>query len=441
VLEGRLTVESENASYWPDKGMGGAIPDCAFPHRLGPWARLIGWRITKTIATSWEWVPPQEGARVRGGGGSVSIPGRRTGGSAQQQSSARGGYMRATGHVEIGYWTFGPFWEALQRIGRYANGSYREPGELSDTFFSKYVADISRIKLGYMFTSREPKGVHVPEWITDYPEARLKAEQAVADPDLNVHQTMFYLVEIASSVPEGDPQWLKEGTYRTNGEYPIAIWAGGWKDPETWGVLKIADWIWKDSYTYETTEDTEIGIRVKRDANGEEVFQTVYMVAMYVFGGIDIGTDEEVSNPANFDDGDEPPAPILLDISEGDYDPLDPDPDEGVRRELFTFLGVARRRSGATVWTQLFSNPNPTRSTIALAQVKLSNKSSWDLWTQDWRAQLTGVSKWDDWVDRLQTGVADAPLTEGQVIQEEVRTVHEYLNRMDAEMAEQFKSN
>ena len=46
---------------------------------------------------------------------------------------------------------------------------------------------------------------------------------------------MFYKFEIHSSIPEGGPGWLSAGTYRTNGEYPKAIWVtrgdGEMEDP------------------------------------------------------------------------------------------------------------------------------------------------------------------------------------------------------------------
>ncbi len=441
IMQGRLHVTDDGASYRATGGRGGAIPDYAFPHRLGPYARLHRWRDRTREATNRVWVPPREGARVRSGQGSVNIGGRRRGNSAMQRSSGHGGYWRNTGWVESGYTTYGPYDWALRRVRWYSLGRryhpYNYDGELSDLYFYTYVKDISRIKLGYMFGDKTPRMIHYPTWITDYPRSRTIA----SDPNARIDRTMFYLVEIVSSVPEGDPRWLTSGTYRTNGQRPIAIWVNGWEDPADWNVPKIADYIWQDSYTYQTTRDTSIGIYPQRGADGREVFQTVYLVAYYVFGGIDVGGEVQVSNPCNWEADDELPAPMLLDTTAGDYEHETAQfggADEGFRRERFTFLGVARRGNRAPVWPQRFYNPNPLGSTLTLAQAKVFNNTSWDLWTQDWRVSLAPVTRWDDWVLRLERGAAEAGLTNGMVTQAEVEAVHEFMNRLNHEMADKY---
>ena len=441
VLEGRLHVTNDGASYRSTGGKGGAIPDYAYPHRLGPWARLHRWRDRTRVATNRVWVPPREGARVRSGQGSVNVGGRRRGNSAVQRSTGRGGYWQGTDHVETGYTTYGPYDLALRYVRWYARGRpyypYNYDGELADTYFNDYVRNISRIKLGYMFGSGNLRRIHNPEWMVYYPDCKTRAQQ----PNHGIKKTMFYLVEIASSVPENDPRWLSAGTYRTNGERAIAIGVNGWQDPDEWGVTKIANYIWQDSYTYETTRDESIGIYPQRGPDGREIFQTVYLVAYYVFGGIDVGQDVEVSNPCNWNEDERIPAPILLDTSEGDYDPIVLDPDQGIRREKFTFLGVVRKHNRAPVWPQQFQNANPLGSTVTVAQVKLFNNSSWDLWTQDWRAELTPVSNWEDWVFRLGTAAGEAGLTGGLVTQEEVEQVYEYMARLNRRMADRYLSH
>ncbi len=439
VLEGKEQVVSDGASVAATGGAGGAIPDGVWPHRLGPWARLFRWRDELREAVAWEYVPPESGPRVRGGRGSVNIGGRRTGSSAVQ-SGAQGGQWRVSQWQVIGYTTYGPYAWALRRITDHCVGDSDNPGELRDALFHRYVQQISRIKLDYMFGPHELKQIHRPEWIVDYAEAR---RQASADAS-KIRRTMFYLVEIASSVPPG-PGWLAPGTYRTNGDEPLAIWTRRWTDPERWGVPTIGEHVWKDQYTYETEYDEEIGIFPERedpnDPDSPLKYHTVYMVAYYVWGGIDIGPDEDVRNPCNWSDGATLPHPLLLDTSQGDYDPALPEADAGVRRQLFTFLGVASQADRAPAWPQQFSSASPVNSVVAVAQAELFNNTSWDLWTQDWQAQLVPVTQWDDWVRRLELGVAQAGLTDGQVSEQDVGDMHDYMMRMNREFVELYKAN
>jgi len=434
VMEGRLAVRSDRTSYRASGGRGGAIPDYAYPHRIGPWARLFRWRDELRRTTGREWVPGGTPTKVRGGRGNVNVGGRRVGGSART-SPGGGGHWRRTGWEVIGYTAYGPYEWALRRINWNVNRTERNPGPLRDTYFYDYLRRISRIKLDYMFKSRTPKTVHYPQWIGDYPRARNLA----AEPTTRITRTMFYLVEIASAEPEDSPSYLSPGTYRTNGSRPTAIWVDGWADPADWHIEQKAQWVWKDKYTYETTRDPQLGLNLQRDpVTGREVWHTVYMTAWYVFGGIDVGGDVDVSNPANWDQYDEPPAPMLLDTSVGDYDPFELDGDRGVRREYFTYLGVVRKRSGAPIWPQKFSNVNPTGSMITLAQAQVFNNTSWDLWTQDWRVQLVPITQWDQWVSRLHDGVVATGPPGGSVQQSEVDNAYEYMSRLNEEMAELY---
>jgi hypothetical protein len=280
--------------------------------------------------------------------------------------------------------------------------------------------------------------IHYPNWVVGYPQCK-----AIGDDGVNqVTSTLVYCVEIASKYPESDPQFMTQGTFRTNGEYPVAIWYGGWQDPARWGLPKVSDWVWKDEYVYETTQDGELGIREQRippgDPDGEVIWQPVYLYAWYFFGGIDIGGTHEVSNPANWDGGDPLPAPILLDTTEGDYG--GDHPDEGWRRQQFTYLGVARKEMEAPFWASRFTAINPINGTLTVAQAKVFNNRSWDLWTQDWQVQLMPVTKVsgdsEAWVNRLEAGVDDAG--KANVQSEDIEIALKYLSALDPEMARLF---
>lgn len=432
-IRGRERVDNAGATMSPSGGNGGAIPDMAYPHRLGPWARLWKWRHYFSVATQWEWVPPVAGGwgQTRGSRGNVNLTGRRTGNSARGGGNNAGvtGHWRGTAWEEGGYTTYGPYHQDITSIHWDALGNRWNPGELRDTFFHDYLRQMSDIKLEYMFGSQSPQTIHEPNWITDYDAAR---QFAAANPGA-VNRTMFYLVEVASSVPEGDPRWLQGGTYRTNGSYPITIWANGWVDTQDagrWPIAKIGDYVWKDTYSYETTQDTGIGITLMQGATGAVLWQPVYLVAWYVWGGIDIGGDYQVPNPCNWGSGEDLPAPWLLDTSGGDYDPASLDPDRGARRASFSFLAVARKNAAAPVWPRQFSGVVSDPLMTAVAQAKLFNHSSWDLWTQDWQVQLTPVTKMDDWLARMELGIDQASGTNGLVRGEDVRAAWGYLTKV-----------
>jgi len=455
LLDGVLKVDGRNGqvTYRPRGGAGGAIPDLAYPHRLGPYARLLKWRRPRRIATGWVWVPPREGPRVRGGGGSVGVSGRRRGGTARQQQGYRRGHREPTGHETIGYTTYGPVDWALDRVRWYTHGRHEWPhynyqGELADTYFSDYMRRLTDIKLRYMFRDRSEQRIHRPHWIPSYPDCVQRAQQPNQG---GITRTMFYVVEIASSVPEGASGWLQRGTFRTNGDRPAAIWASGWEDPAAWGVLQVANYIWKDSYTYETTEDRQIGIDPIRGSDGRDEWQTVYMVVYYVFGGADLDETVTVRNPCNWCGGacgDPLPRPVLLDTSGGDYDPYAPSPDQGFRRDHFTVLGVTRRSNRASWWAARFRSDDPSRAQdgdhgymVSLAQAKIFNNTSWDLWTQDWQGRLMPVTMWDDWMYRLEEAAHQAALSRGAVAPWVVEEVHDYLNALPAELAETYLSH
>jgi hypothetical protein len=429
----------------PRGGRGGTIPDAQWPHRLGPWARLHRWRDYISEPTDREWVEGTPGyGRTRGGGG-VSVGGRRNGGSARTQTGGRGGHWRATGWRTIGYAPFGPFHWAKHRVinhwawGWWSREINRRTGHLADTRFHQYANQLADIKLNYMFSSRDPVEYHVPDWEhLSYPEARAFAQR---DED-RVKYTMFYLIEIASRIKPGAGGYLSPGSYRANSDYAIAIWSNGWVDPAGWSVPMVNKYIWKDQYTYETTQDAEIGIDLQRDAEGEVVWQPVYMTSYYVFGGIDIGRKREVPNPANWQDGDTLPAPMLLTAEAGQIDPRGHiDRDTGIRRELYSYLGAVRKANAAKVWPQRFGNANPAGPIAAFSQAIIFNNKSWDLWTQDWQAKLVPLTGWDNWTARLDESRLDMQQVQGIIFNRDVEAILEYMDSLDGSVIEAYRSH
>lgn len=419
----------------------GRIPDHMYPQRLGPYDRLYKWRDYKyrDVRERDRLVPGTPGrGKIRGGSGNVNVAGRRRGRSARGTTANPNPHWtyRTVGRILMGYTVYGPYTWMLRRIHGYAMGWWQDrgyyPGELSDTYFHEYQRKVADIKLGYMWGSQSPRYIHHPQWRTDYPQCR-----AMAAAGARVNRTMFYLVEIRSKYPKDAPGWMTPGTYVTNGDLPIAMWVKGWKDPASWGIKQLNEWIWEDQYEYETTWDAQISIPHERDpVTGEEKWHKVYMVATYVFGGIDVGGEVEVTNPANFDNRNDLPSPVVMTHADGDYDMSQPHHDLGVRRKVFTYLGIASKADDAMVWPGRFGSGNPFRGVMAVGQAEIFNTTSWDTWTQDWKAQMVPVTDWRTWTDVLTQGETDAADTAGFVDPEVVTRIREYFSRLDEQLVE-----
>jgi len=436
-----LPAERTNYGDFESPVKRGRIPDHMYPQRLGPYDRLYKWRDYRyrNVRERDRLVPGTPGrGKIRGGSGNVNVGGRRRGRSARGTTANPNPHWtyRTVGRILMGYTVYGPYTWMLRRIRGYAMGWWHNrgyyPGELSDTYFHEYQRKIADIKLGYMWGSHNPRYIHHPQWHTDYPKCR-----AMAAAGARVNRTMFYLVEIRSKYPKNAPGWMSPKTYVTNGELPIAMWVKGWQDPAGWGIKQLNEWIWEDQYEYETTWDSKISIPHQRDpVTGEEKWHKVYMVATYVFGGIDVGGEVEVTNPANFDNRNDLPSPVVMTHAHGDYDMSQPHHDLGVRRKVFSYLGIASKNDNPMVWSQRFGSGNPFRGVMAVGQAEIFNTTSWDTWTQDWKAQLVPVTDWREWTDRLRRGETDAADTAGFVDPQTVTRIREYFSRLDEQLVE-----
>lgn len=430
VLQGQEQVNGTGVTVRPRPGGGGAIVDAAFPHRLGPWARLFKWRHYISKATAWEFVPPSGGpvSQVRGnGGGKVALGGRSTGGGVGVGGGGgNGGGNRATQFEIDGYNTFGPYSWALQTVWNYCfGGGQPNAGRLADTYFSQYLGQLANVKLGYMFGSQAIQSIHESNYVIDYANSHAIAK----DPNFKIFSTLIYKIEVKSSVAPTDGRWLTSGTFVTNQKNSLATWANGWVDPDMWPVPKVANYIWRDQWGYETTLDKTIGIPLTNDSDGNPVWHPVWMVDWYIWGGIDIGGDVEVTNPANWGANEHRPAPWLLDTSGGDIDPENDDWTQGVRRSNYSYLGIAKTGATSPVWPQRFAGASPINAVVAVAQAKVFNHSSWDLWTQDWQAELMPVSNWSDWAQQMANGKADLGSVNA-VTSGDLDLLHDYMDHL-----------
>ena len=402
---------------------GGAIPDFAFPHRLGPFARVYKWRDHAHRSEGQWWEADYE-------------------------------------RLRIGYSTYGPLEHALRVVLRNFGQMGRRGGIAYTSRFPHHARRLAKLKLAYLLGLDYPKSIqYADKWMHDFEEAKQFARD---NPD-KVIRTRYYRVVVDSKVKWLTGRWLtgrrgeprEEKTFYSRQIHPDLadpittqpLWRWSW---EPWGWreprgTKVVDHVWVRKYTRRVRDYRWFNWppRPKLDPKGNIIsgqydMYTLYRVEWSVWGGMEIRDEVEVSNPIAGASEDELPAPFLLDTSMGDYDPDSPDPDEGVRRELFTFLGVAGRSNRARIWPQRFASQNPKGITLALAQAKLFNNQSWDLWTQDWQVELAPVSKWRQWAVRVGEGVDDAGDTGGSVRPEDVELVHEYMDNLPADMADLY---
>ncbi|MFW6066152.1 MAG: pilus assembly protein TadG-related protein [Planctomycetota bacterium] len=426
-----------------NRGRGGAIPDWEYPHRLGPFARLFRWRhhIRERVddggeqsEPGWEG-DPEVGAPRRGGGGSWRT---------------------------IGYRTYGPYWWAMRRMHSSFGLVGRREGPAD---VSRFVANhrlISNIKLGYLFGLQEPQTIkYARRWITDYAEAREYA--ADSDRRRRIIRTRYYWPVVMSSVSFDSDNWLKDPNTYWSPQDEIsppddpksALWVRefrGWRDVQSFRpqAERVTDYVWRWARSYEDViYEPRLNIHPRYDSDtGDEIPWSIYICSWYVFGGIEVYEETvDVSNPFNWSNGLTLPAPMLLDTSDGDYEPsipsarTTPDPQSSFRRDYFTLLGIARKRDTAPVWPQRFYSADPTDTMLTVAQAQMFNNKSFGLWTQDWQQQLMPVTGWSDWTDRLQLSASDADKLGDMLSEQELREIEKYLSALQGEMQEIFTNH
>ena len=222
----------------------------------------------------------------------------------------------------------------------------------------------------------------------------------------------------------------------------------GWQDAGRWGGYEqVGNYVWRyrnNEGDLEVTHWPEIGITYSESPDGEPVFQPVYVEIHYIWGGVDIGENVEVRNPCNWEEGEQPPRPLLFDP--GPRGELEYGYHRRGRRTAigYGFLGIVREGAKAEVWPGRFTDitgPDedaPVDDIFTVAQVKLFNNRSWDLWTQDWQVQLTPISRWDQWLWELEIAQWEIGQVGRLVDEQELIEIDEYLRSIDEDMTWRF---
>ena len=452
--------------------------------RSGPFAKLFRWRDYLSLGGQ---LQTSMGYIFSGGGGFGWSPGQ------DQYQWTGGQIVNYRTYGPLGWMRnrIGNFWRNRLRyaVAHYrpnpnSTGVDTIEHDLESTKL-RYMFDPDLMGSGD--TKLEP--YHYPEWDTDYTHCQSRAAGG-EEPELTAHFRLLIVGPYAAN--DARVAQIATDPKYGNFQQPLLLLEGGWQDRQgqpknvtitmlvhvvlagapstlpasldirvplslTHPWQKIESHIWHVEFRsdefrqkLEQGKDTLVWPRIHRqllayDPNlpaqppldySMEYEDPPNITIRDVFAGADFGHDEPIRNPANFAAQDIPylPVPYLLDRSAGDYElnvatPELADHDAGVRREQFSFLGVARRSTKPRMWAARFGTDAPEAQMTAIAQVQLFNTTSWDLWTQRWRAQLVPVTGLEDWITRLQQRAGgDAAAT--SLTEDDLDSAADYLQRV-----------
>ncbi|MCG3180089.1 MAG: hypothetical protein BIFFINMI_02443 [Phycisphaerae bacterium] len=431
--------------------------------RRGPYDQLYEWRYPRydqSQTISWPIGTVQGTAGPVRGGPGFNLGGKQVGSSVVGGPQDHTIYASRTVHgPQTGWSTYGVYtWMVTNQI--HDSGIAEWVGDnLRDTNWMRYFQQISKAKTDYIWGNKTIQSIHNPHWISVYPEAKEVAEkhmitvagvngQPPTQQSATVKYTMFYMVQTKSSIDPDAASFRSPGTFITNSDDPKAIWLTGWVDPATWesnpsmNARMISNYIWQVDWTYQTTFDETIGLPrsggyiIQPDGTQVPVWHTVYIREQYVFGGIDIGDNIQIRDPANYTGTDDLPKPYLLDLTKADYRTTG-------ERDYMSYLGISRISNVSRFWNSQFDSGQASDSVLALSEAHVFNNKSWDLWTQYWQARLRPINdtfenrEFKYWVDaRLNPNAGDLQAVSQLVDPNLFGKIRTILQDYDEEMAQ-----
>ncbi len=152
--------------------------------------------------------------------------------------------------------------------------------------------------------------------------------------------------------------------------------------------------------------------------------------SLWRFNGADVGEEEPLHRRYLPPRG-RPPrlAPILLDrhtgLNRGDN--VD---------KYFTLVGFAYKPQKSSIMPGFFANSVPNDQLVCYAQTIITNPTSWDLFTQNWRFELVMTTHWDRAIDWSQAAL---PNIQGESLDsEDVQPVIDMLRTYPAEVVHEY---
>ena len=359
--------------------------------RRGPWDAVFGWREPVGGTQDGYWVP---GSTQVVPGSGPNVPS-----DVGRGARSRGRFVRTNREPEA-YRVYGPLRWMLRQISHFTWSRMRH------SRLGWWTRRITDAKVKFLWPDDQTARlsfVTEPDYVTSFTEA---LDLARSDPS-RIKETVFVAIEVKSRTRTiradnaGDGSWayVEEGVERS----PRVIRLRGWRDPRRWGIPRITRYIWEDQWEYESYFDHQIGIAPQFDPEGNPVAQPVYRIDNYMFVAVNIGEPVRIRDPHNFDSYDQLAAPIDL-----DHDIVTPDPISS--RHHLTYLAVGQVDDHPVMWSDRFQGGKPYPHIVAVAQARVFNNHSWDLWTQMWHAQLERVQSYETWVEQMGTDGAAAQL-------------------------------
>ncbi len=249
--------------------------------------------------------------------------------------------------------------------------------------------------------------LHVPNWIFPLDTARQVAKAAKGNPAAPINQNEAYATWIRIEDPSRIPnaKWERVQIPQSRrffrppqGQPPVDMFLDA---PETAYRIKLADGV----YVIFTP------VPIIDPKTGQVTGTTPANPVVYLWAGINAPTLElrespdnapspdptkwaVINNPNNWAANADMPAPT-------DFLPQYASPPASVVPGQWCVLGFATTPDTAPAWSAKFKSLNYPHH-VGLAQARVFNNHSWDLWTPMWHAQLTPISQYDTWLSTLQ---------------------------------------
>jgi hypothetical protein len=205
-------------------------------------------------------------------------------------------------------------------------------------------------------------------------------------------------------------------------------------------VVPVGNLAWVLWFSYQVLADSDLGLVARFNSQGEPLPYTVHFVQVVVYAGINRnleppqpllssnnGDDVLVDNPYDGLNRGSAAAPAPIDLNHALAGPS-----PASRRAYFTTFAAVRQTDRALLWPSRFSGSKPYPNTVGIAQAKVFNDHSWDLWTQTWHAELEPVSGYGEWVDRLNPGVASLLVNDQASAEAEYEQMKAYLSSLES---------
>lgn len=394
-------------------------------YRRGPYDTVFGWRDPRREReriSDGEWEPggPPSDGEGPGGPGGIGPPDLDGGGHWDPPPSYN--------TTVVGYRVFGPQHWLLHRFrGGRDLDLRRNPMESMRNRFAQW-------KLEMLWHGRNNAAFRFPVFRNNWNDITSAADGGAE----TIYRTRYFVARVESQRAPGSAGFLSPGTFQVvdpgrivtiNGDWDVPtnpcapIGAGFGSDPRSWqevlerfistcpqfaGLPADQRDMWA-SAEFENIQNadwriTRFSSRIRRqvpDEDGNLVWETRWQVIYYFTLAVDVGEEHDIRNPHNFNDRDSLPAPIDLVHDELEWDDAD------AQREHLTFLGAAQQTNTGMLWAPRFDDGEGYGHHVALAQARVFNNHSWDLWTQMWHAQLEPIDDYPGWVARMEDDPGD----------------------------------